>query len=506
LVPNAFLHFRHAYGFEGVNTAFDGGVVEYSTNGGTTWTDAGSLITINGYNKTISSSFGNPLGGQQAFGTKSKGYISSRANLSSLAGQNVRFRFRIGTDNTGDALGWFIDDVRIYTCSGTPINTAPTISASGQLVTIQASGPKTAAVAIVADEQQSAGSLSVAVADVPTGMTLTVTNTDGVVFATIEAGCTTPVGTYHATLIVSDNASLTDRAAFDIVVLPAGQNVLDPSFELGTPNPAWGEESTVFGTPLCDASCGTGGGTAAPRTGDWWVWFGGTAAAETGVVSQTIAIPAGASRLNFYLWLGRHSGNGASDYLRVTLGGTEIFKITDASTAYDGSYHLVSIDTSAFAGTSRVLRIEEHNNAVSGGVFTVNVDDVELVGDANPCLFVSVPSTSQTVSEDVGTVTISATLSITSTRPVTVPLTLSGTATNGSDYTLSANSISIAPGELSGSVTLTVTDDVIGEPDETVVVTLGTPSGATLGSPSVETITIQDNNDLTKIYLPLVRK
>jgi hypothetical protein len=49
---------------------------------------------------------------------ESNGYISSRVNLSSLAGQNVRFRFRIGTDSSGDDYGWFIDDVRVYTCGG----------------------------------------------------------------------------------------------------------------------------------------------------------------------------------------------------------------------------------------------------------------------------------------------------------------------------------------------------------------------------------------------------
>jgi len=115
-----YMHFNHAYGFED-NTAgttfYDGGVVEYSTNGGVSWNDAGSLFSNNGYNGTLYS--GNPLNGRQAFGGESNGYISSRLNLSSLAGQNVRFRFRIGTDNSYADYGWFIDDVRIYTCAET---------------------------------------------------------------------------------------------------------------------------------------------------------------------------------------------------------------------------------------------------------------------------------------------------------------------------------------------------------------------------------------------------
>jgi bacillolysin len=114
-----YMHFRHAYGFEEITYPYveyyDGGVLEYSANGGV-WTDAGSLITENGYNGTISTVDTNPLGGRSGFITNSYGYTSSRLNLSSLAGQNVKFRFRIGTDSGGWDWGWFIDDIRIYTC------------------------------------------------------------------------------------------------------------------------------------------------------------------------------------------------------------------------------------------------------------------------------------------------------------------------------------------------------------------------------------------------------
>ena len=119
LIPaNAFLHFNHSHNFEA--GAFDGGVVEYS-NGGA-WTDAGPLFLENGYNGTVSSSYGNPLGGRSAFVDESNGYISSRLDLSSLAGQNVKFRFRIGTDTSVDNYGWHIDDVRIYTCGAASQN------------------------------------------------------------------------------------------------------------------------------------------------------------------------------------------------------------------------------------------------------------------------------------------------------------------------------------------------------------------------------------------------
>lgn len=122
-----YLRFNHAYGFEDGNA--DGGVIEYSANG-EAWTDAGALITDGGiYGGVISGSFGNPLGGRNGFVNDSAGYISSRLNLSSLATQNVKFRFRMGTDGSGPwDFGWFIDDIQIYTCktptpTGTPTKT-----------------------------------------------------------------------------------------------------------------------------------------------------------------------------------------------------------------------------------------------------------------------------------------------------------------------------------------------------------------------------------------------
>jgi hypothetical protein len=116
---NAYLLFYHDWAFEDSSesgTPYDGGVVEYSTNNGGAWNDAAGLFVHNGYNGTISTSSDNPLEGRNAFVRESRGYTNSKLNLASLAGQNVRFRFRIGTDSGGGAYGWFIDDIRVYTC------------------------------------------------------------------------------------------------------------------------------------------------------------------------------------------------------------------------------------------------------------------------------------------------------------------------------------------------------------------------------------------------------
>ena len=121
---------------------FDGGVLEYSTNGGASWQDAGALIDGGvAYGGTIDDregDFGNPLLGRQAFVGYQPGFRRTRLNLSSLSGQSVRFRFRIGTDNSIPDRGWFLDSVGIYTCS--VAGGAPTISAGPQSATLPVGG------------------------------------------------------------------------------------------------------------------------------------------------------------------------------------------------------------------------------------------------------------------------------------------------------------------------------------------------------------------------------
>ena len=60
------------------------------------------------------------MGARNAFTSVSTGYTSTLVNLASLAGQDVRFRFRITSDSSGGAYGWYVDDVRLYTCATAP--------------------------------------------------------------------------------------------------------------------------------------------------------------------------------------------------------------------------------------------------------------------------------------------------------------------------------------------------------------------------------------------------
>lgn len=97
---------------------------------------------------------------------------------------------------------------------------------------------------------------------------------------------------------------------------------------------------------------------------------------------------------------------------------------------------------------------------------------------------VTFSSASQSGAESAGTLTFTADLSSASAHNVTVPFTLSGTATNGSgsDYTITSDPLTITAGGTSATITITVNNDVLDEDDETIIVTMGTLTNASQGA------------------------
>lgn len=125
-----FLHFSHAYRFQTSGTKyFDGGILEYTTNTTLTWKDAKPLFSAGkNYSGMLEISSVNPLSGKSAFAGDSHGYVQSRYDLTSLAGEQVAFRWRLGTDKAGSMTGWYVDDIRFYVCvakPGVPVLASP---------------------------------------------------------------------------------------------------------------------------------------------------------------------------------------------------------------------------------------------------------------------------------------------------------------------------------------------------------------------------------------------
>ncbi len=117
LPKNAFLRFGHGYSFDrDAKRRYDGGIVQIKVGDGA-WRGVGGLFTHGKYNGTIAKGRGNPLAGRRAFTGDSHGWANARIDLKAFAGKRVKVRFRMGSDKQVGARGWYIDDVRIYTCA-----------------------------------------------------------------------------------------------------------------------------------------------------------------------------------------------------------------------------------------------------------------------------------------------------------------------------------------------------------------------------------------------------
>ncbi|HWI50531.1 MAG TPA: PKD domain-containing protein, partial [Symbiobacteriaceae bacterium] len=85
--PSASLQFQHYYEIE---TGYDRGYVEISSDGGTSWTSLGNYFT-----------------------GMSTGWVRSTYDLAAYTGRTVKVRFRLTTDFIVPWLGWYIDDVQV---------------------------------------------------------------------------------------------------------------------------------------------------------------------------------------------------------------------------------------------------------------------------------------------------------------------------------------------------------------------------------------------------------
>jgi hypothetical protein len=96
---------------------YDGGILEVSTDGGSTWSQILDVnLLTDPYDGPISASYSNPLANLRAWCGNPQDWLNSIVDVSAYAGQTVRFRFRLGTDNGVGAEGWTIDQVVVQSC------------------------------------------------------------------------------------------------------------------------------------------------------------------------------------------------------------------------------------------------------------------------------------------------------------------------------------------------------------------------------------------------------
>ncbi len=150
---------------------------------------------------------------------------------------------------------------------------------------------------------------------------------------------------------------------------------------------------------------------------------------------------------------------------------------------------VLSGDASGVSGDHSVtLKADDNKGGTANQSFTINAD---------PQIFFN--ATTSEGAESESSTNIQVNLSKASTEEVTVSYAVTGTATGGGvDYTLANGTLTIDAAQTSANISISnIIDDTENETNETVIVTLSSPSGAVLGTNTVHTYTINDNDITT---------
>jgi len=413
----------------GPNVGYDGMVLEISVNGGAfadIITAGGSWVT-GGYNRTLSTTFGSPIGGRQAWSGLSAGttgaptYITTTFNVPASAnGQTIKLRWRVATDNDTIASG--TPGVRIDSITGMPCLAPTPTSTPTTTATNTATRTNTATPTPTATN------------------TLTPTRTNTATPTATSTFTPTFTPTNAATSTSTNTPTPTPTAACD--------HVADGDFEDGNPWPSWTTNtSTNFGISTCDTSFCSG---APPFDGTNWVWFGGVFAPnEIGKVGQALTIPAGSANLTFQM---RIVGVTApfDDTLVVTIDGTSVASFTEPANP-EAIYTLRSFNINAFADGGSHNLLFTYTSADGASSFLV--DDVSLTAcGATPTNTATATTTPTTTPTGSGTPSISGV--VTYGNALSPPKYISNVTVNGSG---SPNVVTTtaAPGGSAGQYTLT---------------------------------------------------
>ena len=180
-----------------------------------------------------------------------------------------------------------------------------------------------------------------------------------------------------------------------------------------------------------------------------------------------------------YADAGTGTATSGTDYTAIT-GGTLTFAVGTTSQTFDVS---VTGDTTDEADETVVVTLSDPTNATVSS--TAGSGTGTITDDDDPPT-VSVAAASVTEGDSGSTnLTFTATLSAASGKQVMVNWAegTGGTATSGTDYTaITGGTLTFAAATTSQTFNVAVTGDVVDESNETVVVTLSSPTNATISA------------------------
>jgi hypothetical protein len=228
-VGESVLAFWNHYDLENqtnTSTGYDGGVLEIKigTNAFADIIAAGGTFLGGGYNSTISSDFGSPIAGRQAWSGSSAGFVLTLVSLpAAAAGQTIQLRWLCGTDSDAGAVGWYLDTIAISNLicatAQAPELPAQTNRAIPELSLLTVTN-------IATDADGPGDSLTYSLTTAPAGATI---DTNGVITwtPTEVQGPSTNI----FTTVVTDSASLSATNSFEVTVT----EVNEPPVFAGTP-------------------------------------------------------------------------------------------------------------------------------------------------------------------------------------------------------------------------------------------------------------------------------
>ena len=217
-------------------------------------------------------------------------------------------------------------------------------------------------------------------------------------------------------------------------------------------------------------------------------------------VNLSPAAPSGGLTVN-YTVSGTATSGGSNDFTIQNSGA-----LTIGAGATSASIPVAIRDDSAQESDETVILTLTGGTGYTPGspnVYTLTITDNDSPPPTQPAA--SFASASSSAAENSGTRSVAVNLS--SAAPsggLTVRYSVSGTATagGGNDFTIQGSgTLSIAGGSTTANIPVVINDDTTQEGAETVILTLNSGTGYTLGSTRVHTLTITANDDPSQLRL-----